>query len=78
MTPVVTENTLILAMQNGLGAAERVRKELPDANVLLGVAEAFGAEVFADAAEDHVIGQHDRGMFVGVEGGVILEEFLAL
>ncbi len=43
MKPIVRQDTVVLAMQNGLGAAERVLKELPDANVLLGIAEAFGA-----------------------------------
>ncbi len=41
--PILRDDTPILAMQNGLGAGERVLQALPDANVLLGVAEGFGA-----------------------------------
>ena len=54
--PVLGPETTILAMQNGLGAAERVRQNLPDAgssaasaasavHVALGVAQGFGASV---------------------------------
>ncbi|MGI9407067.1 MAG: ketopantoate reductase family protein [Hyphomicrobiaceae bacterium] len=42
---IVGGDTLVLAMQNGLGSGERVLKELPGANILLGVAEAFGASM---------------------------------
>ena len=49
--PVLSDNTLVLAMQNGLGAAERVIENLPkDAprpQVALGVAQGFGASIEA-------------------------------
>lgn len=53
MRPIVASDTLVLAMQNGLGAAERVLKELPDANVLLGIAEAFGAAMHGPGHVHH-------------------------
>ena len=34
---------LVLTIQNGLGAAERIAKHMPTDNVLLGVADGFGA-----------------------------------
>ena len=47
----MSDNTLVLAMQNGLGAAERVIENLPkDAprpQVALGVAQGFGASIEA-------------------------------
>ncbi|MEM7130589.1 MAG: 2-dehydropantoate 2-reductase [Chloroflexota bacterium] len=41
----VTDNTLILAMQNGLGAADRMKAYLPNANILLGIGGGFGASI---------------------------------
>ncbi len=37
--------SLILTIQNGLGAAERIAAHMPTENVLLGVAEGFGASM---------------------------------
>lgn len=49
-------DTIVLAMQNGLGSGERVRRYLPRQNVLLGVAKGFGASI---RAPGHV---HHNGM----------------
>lgn len=40
-----TPGTMILAIQNGLGAAERIGAFLPVDNVILGVADGFGASL---------------------------------
>lgn len=49
--PALSPQTTILAMQNGLGAAERVQQNLPedadDTHVALGVAQGFGAALEA-------------------------------
>ena len=41
----VQKNTIVLAMQNGLGAGERTSQYLPKENIILGVAAAFGASM---------------------------------
>ena len=41
------EDSLILTIQNGLGAGERIAKFIDTKNVLLGVAEGFGASMKA-------------------------------
>lgn len=43
--PMLGERTLILTIQNGLGAGERISEHLSSDNVLLGVAEGFGASM---------------------------------
>lgn len=43
IAPVLTPETLVLTIQNGLGAAERIAAHMPVDNVLLGVADGFGA-----------------------------------
>lgn len=37
--------SLVLTIQNGLGAGERIAEHMPTDNVLLGVAEGFGASI---------------------------------
>ena len=43
--PLLHGDTLVLTIQNGLGAAERICRYLPPGNVLLGVAGGFGASI---------------------------------
>lgn len=43
IAPHLTADTRILTIQNGLGAAERISRFMPVENVLLGVADGFGA-----------------------------------
>ena len=43
--PLLGDHTLVLTIQNGLGAAERICRHLPPDNVLLGVAGGFGASI---------------------------------
>ena len=43
--PLLGNDTLVLTIQNGLGAAERICRHLPPDNVLLGVAGGFGASI---------------------------------
>ena len=54
--PLLHNDTLILTIQNGLGAAERICQHLPPDNILLGVAGGFGASL---KAPGHV---HHNGM----------------
>ncbi len=43
--PLLRGDSLVLTIQNGLGAAERICRYLPPDNVLLGVAGGFGASI---------------------------------
>ena len=45
IAPYLRDDTLVLTIQNGLGAGERIAEFMPTENVLLGVAEGFGASV---------------------------------
>lgn len=47
------EESLILTIQNGLGAGERIAKFIDTKNVLLGVAEGFGASMKAPGHAHH-------------------------
>lgn len=43
--PLMGPSSLVLTIQNGLGAGERIAEHMPVDNVLLGVAEGFGASM---------------------------------
>lgn len=43
--PLLTDDSIVLTIQNGLGAADRIRRHVPEANILLGVAGGFGASI---------------------------------
>lgn len=45
ISKVMNEGALVLTIQNGLGAGERIATHMPTENVLLGVAEGFGASM---------------------------------
>ncbi len=45
LAPLLTEQSLILTIQNGLGAGERIAEHMPTHNVLIGVAQGFGASI---------------------------------
>lgn len=46
-------DSLVLTIQNGLGAGERIAEHLPTENVLLGVAEGFGASMVGPGHAHH-------------------------
>lgn len=45
ITPLMSETSLVLTIQNGLGAGERIARHMPVDAVLLGVAGGFGASI---------------------------------
>lgn len=53
IAPYLDEGSLVLTIQNGLGAGERIAEYLPTENVLLGVAEGFGASIRAPGHAHH-------------------------
>ena len=42
---IIDPDALVLTIQNGLGAGDRIAQHMPTDNVLLGVAEGFGASI---------------------------------
>lgn len=53
IAPFLGGKSLVLTIQNGLGAAERIAEFMPTENVLLGVAEGFGASVIGPGQVHH-------------------------
>ncbi len=51
--PLLDSNTLVLTIQNGVGAGERIRQYMAPENVLLGVAQGFGASMKAPGHAHH-------------------------
>ncbi|MAJ14797.1 MAG: 2-dehydropantoate 2-reductase [SAR116 cluster bacterium] len=47
------KKSIVLTIQNGLGAAERIKKFMPINNVLLGVAQGFGASIKSPGHAHH-------------------------
>jgi 2-dehydropantoate 2-reductase len=45
IAPVMGPGSLVLTIQNGLGSGERIARFMPTGNVLLGVADGFGASM---------------------------------
>jgi len=53
LVPVLSTDSIVLTIQNGLGSGERIAQHLPAEHVLLGVAEGFGASVKAAGHVQH-------------------------
>ena len=53
IAPYLRDDTLVLTIQNGLGAGERISEFMPTENVLLGVAEGFGASMKGSGHAHH-------------------------
>tara|TARA_B100000767_G_scaffold67343_2_gene63804 strand:- start:177 stop:1112 length:936 start_codon:yes stop_codon:yes gene_type:complete len=51
--PIIGPDTIVLTIQNGLGAGERIGQHMPTDNVLLGVADGFGASMRAPGHAHH-------------------------
>lgn len=55
--PLMHGGSLVLTIQNGLGAGERIATHMPTGNVLLGVAESFGALMKGPEHAHHNVGR---------------------
>ena len=53
VAPVIGTNALVLTIQNGLGAGDRIAEHMATENVLLGVADGFGASMKAPGHAHH-------------------------
>lgn len=73
VAPLMGEDSLILTIQNGLGAGERIAAHAPADRVLLGVAEGFGASMKGPGHAHHNamklirIGEMQGGMTERIE-----------
>ncbi|MFZ0251939.1 MAG: 2-dehydropantoate 2-reductase [Acidimicrobiales bacterium] len=45
IAPLLGPDTVVMAFQNGLGAGERVARRIPEAHIVIGIAEGFGSSV---------------------------------
>jgi 2-dehydropantoate 2-reductase len=45
IAPLLEPGHVVMALQNGLGAGERVARHVPEAHVLIGIAEGFGSSI---------------------------------
>ena len=63
---VMQPDSLVLTIQNGLGAGERIAQYMPTDNVLLGVAEGFGASI---KGAGHIHHNAMRQIRIGEMGG---------
>lgn len=53
ISPLMGRTSLVLTIQNGLGAGERIAEHMPIDNVLLGVAQGFGASMSGPGHAHH-------------------------
>ena len=53
LSKIISKNSLILTIQNGLGAGERIATFMPTDNILLGVAQGFGAAMVGPGHAHH-------------------------
>ncbi len=53
IAPLLTCDSVILTIQNGLGAGKRIRESIDSENIILGVAGGFGASVKAPGYAHH-------------------------
>tara|TARA_B110001452_G_scaffold226914_1_gene201553 strand:+ start:44 stop:976 length:933 start_codon:yes stop_codon:yes gene_type:complete len=63
---VMQPDSLVLTIQNGLGAGDRIAQYMPTDNVLLGVAEGFGASI---KGPGHIHHNAMRQIRIGEMGG---------
>lgn len=45
IAPLLQPGNVVMAFQNGLGAGERVARQIPEEHILIGIAEGFGSSV---------------------------------
>lgn len=53
LAPLVRPDDVVMPFQNGLGAAERVARHVPDDQIMIGIAEGFGSSIPEPGAVHH-------------------------
>jgi 2-dehydropantoate 2-reductase len=70
IAPLLRPDDIVMAFQNGLGAAERLATHVPDDRILVGIAEGFGSSV---PEPGHVHHNGMRLIRIGEPGGGMTE-----
>jgi 2-dehydropantoate 2-reductase len=45
IAPLLEPDSIVMALQNGLGAGERVARRIPEKHIVIGIAEGFGSSI---------------------------------
>lgn len=45
IVPLLEPDSIVMALQNGLGAGERVARRIPEEHIVIGIAEGFGSSI---------------------------------
>jgi 2-dehydropantoate 2-reductase len=45
IAPLLEQGNVVMALQNGLGAGERVARHIPEDHIVIGIAEGFGSSI---------------------------------
>ena len=45
IAPLLEPDSIVMALQNGLGAGERVARRIPEEHIVIGIAEGFGSSI---------------------------------
>jgi 2-dehydropantoate 2-reductase len=45
IAPLLKPDSVVMALQNGLGAGERVARRIPEEHIVIGIAEGFGSSI---------------------------------
>src|SRR6185437_15315285 len=53
IAPLLEPGNVVMAFQNGLGAGERVARRVPEAHIVIGIAEGFGSSIPEPGAVHH-------------------------
>ena len=75
IAPLLRPDDVVMAFQNGLGAGERVARHLPEAHVLVGIAEGFGSSI---PEPGHVHHEGMRLIRIGELRGGMTDRLVAL
>lgn len=75
IAPLLSDESIVLTIQNGLGAGERIADHLPAEQVLLGVAEGFGASMVGPGHAHH---NAMRQIRIGELGGGLTDRLTRL
>lgn len=75
IAPVLEADSVVMAIQNGLGAGERAARNIPEGQLLLGIAEGFGSSI---PSPGHVHHNGMRLIRIGEVAGGITDRVLAI
>jgi 2-dehydropantoate 2-reductase len=74
VAPLLRQDDVVMAFQNGLGAGERVARRIPEDHIVIGIAEGFGSSVPEPGRVHHEgmrlirIGEMNGGLTERVQG----------